>query len=559
MTNRVGAKNFLLDFLSITVCFLTPFLNFILFHDYSLLSPEIFFVFGFFILIGAVAATVFLVTDRHRFLGSMVRVAVFGFLLTFFIDLQVVFETYTALALAYLGTVTLMYLIRDRINIIILFSGVLVMVTSVIITKPDPLPDFRNVPSKDKPLASAAGPIIHVILDQHLGIEAMDEGLEQYAAVKDDVTAFYERFGFRLYGRAYSWYSSTDQSVPSIFDFGTTMNEKGRIKENETGNEIYEESLANSKYINTLIQREYNIYVYQTDYMNFCPEHTPLLRRCYAYQISSPKVIENLPISPTSKAWILGSMFSSNTMTKALFLSAYYRLLVMFFTPAELVEILRTVEHHPLRNWVSVFDTLSTFEQMLEDAVDAPANSLFLIHFMLPHTPFAYSPDCEIKPVATWVRQQNRFGKNTARSRQIRYGHYFEQVQCTYKLLGDYFQKLKDIKLFDDALIILHGDHGSGISTAIPKVTKNGNVGTPTDVLDRHSVLFAARWPGGANKGYDPVPRPVESLLAEIMGVDPGRLVAPCPNENCVYVNSSSGLKARRIWESEASGAVIEK
>ena len=105
MTNRVGAKNYLLDCLSISICFLAPFLNFILFHDYDLLSSEIFFLFGFVIVLAAAAATVLLFTDRHRFLGSMVRVAVFSFLLTFYIDFQVEFDTYKALALAFLGAV----------------------------------------------------------------------------------------------------------------------------------------------------------------------------------------------------------------------------------------------------------------------------------------------------------------------------------------------------------------------------------------------------------------------------------------------------------------------
>jgi hypothetical protein len=76
---------------------------------------------------------------------------------------------------------------------------------------------------------------------------------------------------------------------------------------------------------------------------------------------------------------------------------------------------------------------------------------------------------------------------------------------------------MKSAGLFADALIIVHGDHGSRIFRVEPRARNKGKL-TRQDLLDGFSTLFAVRSPA-TDAGLSERIAPVSRLLGEVMGI----------------------------------------
>jgi hypothetical protein len=70
--------------------------------------------------------------------------------------------------------------------------------------------------------------------------------------------------------------------------------------------------------------------------------------------------------------------------------------------------------------------------------------------------------------------------------------------------------------IFDDSIIIVHGDHGARLGLRHP-TSKEHNQLTAADYADGFSTLFAAKVPGKPG-GYDPSLHAIDELLVETLG-----------------------------------------
>lgn len=113
-----------------------------------------------------------------------------------------------------------------------------------------------------------------------------------------------------------------------------------------------------------------------------------------------------------------------------------------------------------------------------------------------------------------WRSKNVRTGGNTAESRDMHYQLYFEQVSCLYAKLDDIFKQMQLANIYDDSIIILHGDHGSRISIRDPLV-KHRDVLTQEDITDHFSTLFAVKIPGKPWSN-DSSTQPLEQLMANV-------------------------------------------
>ena len=77
------------------------------------------------------------------------------------------------------------------------------------------------------------------------------------------------------------------------------------------------------------------------------------------------------------------------------------------------------------------------------------------------------------------------------------------------------FDALKVAGVFDEATIIVHGDHGSRINLGSDQERL-----TPSGVVERFSTLFAIKSPQ-VTPGYDEHMSPLQDLLASAVGLDP--------------------------------------
>jgi arylsulfatase A-like enzyme len=106
---------------------------------------------------------------------------------------------------------------------------------------------------------------------------------------------------------------------------------------------------------------------------------------------------------------------------------------------------------------------------------------------------------------------------NSADSRVLAYRAYAEQLRCTNRLLARFFEELRAGGALDDAIIVLHGDHGSRINRNWPTVPSR-EVLRDSDFVDGFPTLFAAKAPG-ISPGYRRDRLTLTTLLAETLGV----------------------------------------
>jgi arylsulfatase A-like enzyme len=137
---------------------------------------------------------------------------------------------------------------------------------------------------------------------------------------------------------------------------------------------------------------------------------------------------------------------------------------------------------------------------------------------LIPHGPYAYDRECRLRlDVNSWLSNRPPFRRENSESEwQLSYAAYFEQLRCMQAKLQQLFDGLRAAGRFDDATIIVHGDHGSRIHRVAARAENLDRL-EPRDYLDGFATLFAAKAPA-MEAGYDEESAPVSRLLARAIG-----------------------------------------
>jgi hypothetical protein len=103
--------------------------------------------------------------------------------------------------------------------------------------------------------------------------------------------------------------------------------------------------------------------------------------------------------------------------------------------------------------------------------------------------------------------------------------------------LDELFTRMKHAGIFENSVIVIHGDHGSRIMKTEPTI-ENEQALTNQDIVDGYSTLFAVKYPKH-NGYYDPKPYPIEFLLQDKV-VKPllGKKESATPSAPFVFLQS---------------------
>jgi hypothetical protein len=137
----------------------------------------------------------------------------------------------------------------------------------------------------------------------------------------------------------------------------------------------------------------------------------------------------------------------------------------------------------------------------------------------MPHYPYAFRADCSIEPdVGLWLEAQDRDLlplRNTPESRALRYPLYLDQVACVQAKVMAMLDILDAKGLLAEAVILIHGDHGSRINLHEP-IPEYEDRFTPEDFSDVFSTFFAVKAPVVA-PGVDRRPLPLDHLFRRVL------------------------------------------
>jgi len=536
--------------IAVPLVLVTPFVIFVHYNDYAFSKPEIILCLAAFFGVGLVLSGLVLgvahLTQRG---GWLVASLVSATLLTFFADVQSDwFSAWNWRIGAFFTAATLVsWLLRRHLAAIGTVAFLTILVSTLV------MPSGGGWKERQWPGAasgSAASPplLLHLILDEHIGVEGLPSNFPDGPRVRSMLKKFYSEHGFRLFGRAYSRFYNTQLSIGNLVNL-THSPLPGKFFNGF--NEQPGAPLLDNAYFKEMTRRGYAIHVYESHPVTeFCDNEEEVnFARCLSYPAEEIKAIETVPLAVTEKVQLIMGMFVRRSFLLGELRKRYGAVRLTF---AE-----RGVE---LPDWniamgrVWAVSVPPVIERLAQDLRRAEPGSLFFAHLGLPHSPYAYDRECDVRGSASSWLLAHHGGmfdrRNTPSSRARRYPLYLEQVICTYEFLGALFDAMQEAGVYDEALIIVHGDHGSRLDLGPPKANFDRFLRKP-DYIDAFSTLFAVKFPT-TPPGYDERLLAIDSLFRELIltgRIPPGTAWAGAPK---VYlVNGPNPMVERTMPDFE--------
>lgn len=315
---------------------------------------------------------------------------------------------------------------------------------------------------------------IHIIVDEHLGIEGIssfNEG-ELYAT---ELTQNLIEKGFRVYSKAYSRESQTTNSFFSFLNYRP-------IKDKEVLYELYNNRtrVTVNKHFESLSAQGYLINVLQNNWINLCKENDKIsLKKCstYDYTASLPHYLGNsfakaIHLVDNSLLFLQRSNYWSKLRTKIL-------------KWGKLVEL-------------STFPAIATqdvFPEVLKQLKHVESGNAYFIHLLIPHGPYIYDEKCNCSNA-----------KGTP-------GGYLAQVQCTQYMINQILNILNENENGKNSTVVIHGDHG--VHLPFPALA-NQNSFNAENIMRNFNTLFIVRSPK-FKAGLDERPFPLDYLLPSVL------------------------------------------
>jgi hypothetical protein len=512
-----GSRRFLLDLLAFALVLLAPWVVLLGYHGYALFTPEVLMI-----AVAAVAIAALLAL-ASGLLGLRVRTVLLAVLLALFVDVHVTVPMSSMLfVLSFLGTAgafgVLLWLLREHAPAIV--SAIFVtLIAFTLLTADSSSQRITNQPGAAAARASDAPLLIHLILDEHIGVEGLPPEIDAARQLRGELIEFYTSRGFRLFGGAYSQYANTVNAIANLLNFADRGVNHSFLKPGSAGRAP---DLNDSAYFSMLQQRGYQLHLYQSTYMDLCRANGLRPWSCLTYPVASLGSVEDLPLRAHEKARFIVAAQLSRSRTLLVVNKAYERLLRQplgrhgFDMPSWWVE---APSFGPL-------PIPSVIEQLTRDILAHPRGHAFFAHLMVPHYPYVFDERCQLRPrAADWLTNHiaptDSPVYNTADSRALKYQRYTDQVRCVLTMLDELLDTLDGHGLLAQATIVVNGDHGSRIAEHFPSgITLAGGLLTETDYQDTFSTLYAIKAPG-VQPGYVDRPAPVVNLLDHYLGGEP--------------------------------------
>ncbi len=479
---KIHQESLLVSCLSAILLLLAPLIFFTKFTEYGLLQPAILGLAGIVLSLGGLcgwllwragwATKVFLLTllivVSLSFLPAFISINYLYLLLFLALAFSTIFARRACLILA--------------IMLVQFIIGLLIFPIQHPLTHPKQEKFSAQAYNKNLP------PIIHIILDEHIGIDGIPEDIGQGQQLKQQLSDFYIQHGFHLYANAYSHYNRTYNSIPNLFNFMPKAIDSDYFK-----SFLQDKRLKRNAYFELLNEQGYRFKIYQANYINYCALSDINYASCYTYPVTNINYIKDLGLSAwqrflfVSKSYLLTSSIFKN-------LQLYYK-----YNLRPNLAVLGV--DFPAWTWdqanVSTLAIPETFKQIAQDMQQDSGGTVFFAHLLLPHSPYIFDQQCHVIPkVKNWYVNHNdsNWVINTPESRLLRYHYYENQLGCTYIQLDNLFTQLKKSGVYDKAIIIVHGDHGSRIMENGP-FRGDEDVLNKQDIEDGYSTLFAVKAP----------------------------------------------------------------
>lgn len=488
--------------------------NHLQFNRYPLLAAELWPIYGVVAALGVAGGGLYLVTPRWP------RIVLEAVLVAAVVDLNTDgFEP----AWAFAATAVAAILLRRPLAAPLAFGGLVLLGLCVagVGVQRRPLPDAP-------PMAAGAASrpaVLHLILDEHVGVEGLPADNPRTPARREWLKAFYVDHGFRLYGGAFARHMRTTNSVPEVLNFGVAQparadNRGGGLK------------VGRNAHFDRLRSMGYRIAVYQNGWVDLCADDPAI--RCLRYPETGLDGVHQAALSRSDKtALVAYNLMELSNGARRL---AYWHDRLVLPAAARAGVRLRPIGRvrHDL---TSSLQALRQARRVVADLAAAQPGQAYVAHLLLPHYPYVARSDCGLKPRREW-RHRRQLGD--MRQRQ---DAGFEQVMCASRIVAEAVAALERSPARSGFVVIVHGDHGSRITRLDPNA---GRQPSDADLIAGYATLFAVRGPGIA-PGYEPDPAPLDQLLGDFVAGGFAQPPRPRGADRRIYLEDSLWRPARVV------------
>jgi len=386
--------------------------------------------------------------------------------------------------------------------------------------------------------------IVHIILDEHIGINAIPQELPGGKALKKQLMEFYVDNGFDIFPNAYSHYVKTFNAIPNLLNF---LPKSGNLAYFPGG--IRDLQLQQNASFKLLSDAGYVFDIFQPQYINFCKGKNVTVERCYTYPVHNLNAIKSLDISTSQRAKFLMKSFLVSSSIYNFFVKGYE-----YYLRPSLSAISIQLPHwawHQAQD--STVEVPETFNALAKTIIAHPKGRVYFAHILMPHSPYIFNANCQAnKDINTWAMNYSLGSVSNNDSERAQHYQYYEaQLRCNYQILNDFFAKLKKANDFDNIIFIINGDHSSRITKKAPFI-KNENKITWQDFQDSFATLYALRSPGGS-PGINYGRKPITLLYARTIELITDQSVMEDTAENYIYLIPSDATKKTIMPEVQLS------
>lgn len=472
--------------------------NFLVYQNYSILRGEIA------LLAMAVLAGSALLWLVYSNLPRIGRALIEAGLITLFLDINT--KWLPSFVLVLLGLTALLFLLRLSVMRLLAVFGLVVLLTSLVGlggSRPVIAQEQRAQPR----LRGDLPPVIHIILDEQIGIEGLKREGGDSARLAEAMKAAYLQRGFAVYGKAYSQHFHTFNAIPQELGLGQPY-----IYRPVTG---LHWRVGPTPWLDRLARRGYAIRAYQSDYVDFCSLAT--VASCTTYSASTLAASLDYPIPVAQRAQLVLWKFAALSATTMRVLNGADRIYGRVM-PAGSEGPAKLFEPQDLTTGLA---SMLALDRLAADLRRARPGEMYFAHLLLPHYPYLFGADCTVLPVSQWRRRGSAVPMAERRRR------YNDQARCTLARVTGAIDGLAAAMPDRRFAAIIQGDHGSRLTQVEPLAANRARL-TEADIVAGFSTFFAVH-PIGGTPGYADGARPISSLLRDFLEGDFRR--AP-PNGN---------------------------
>ena len=494
VTRRVGLVS-----LAAFLLLITPFVVFLRHYGYPLTNPEI-------LLSLAAAALAAMGIGVVTAPWLIARVLALAMLVTLAFDIQVdQLDGGRELGAALLVAIAVGWTLREHLSrILVLMTGSMLL-TTVVLTRGSTIktePAAALQKASDKPF------VLHLVLDEHIGVDGFPK-TPSLSNVAAEVKSFFGEREFLLFGRAYSEHFVTRHSISQLLNLSFEGFRAGVVRQGDG----YAFQLTRNEYFAQLAASGYAVEAYQSNYINVCPDAAHVAR-CEAYDFTGIGELENSALQRHEKLAVIAAAYAQRLTAYRELEQLYSRLRARLARSG--IELPSWPGPRVPKNFASLAGNLA-LQQLSSTLLTAQRGQYVFAHIMAPHSPYVYGPDCNLRPPTQWIDRTASDAPtgmtNTAEDRAQRYALYGQQIRCTYRNLANLLEAIPE-SVRHDAIIIVHGDHGSRINVISPTLPE-GKTMTDSDYADAYSTLFAVR-SRALGAGYDDRVVSITCLLAAL-------------------------------------------